>query len=47
MTKVGFVPKENLIGKARFIFMSSEDSLFKFWKWHNIIRIDRIFQKII
>ncbi|MBL6621641.1 MAG: signal peptidase I [Rickettsiales bacterium] len=47
MTKVGFIPKENLIGKARFIFMSSEDSLFKFWKWHNIIRIDRIFQKII
>jgi signal peptidase I len=47
MTKVGFVPRENLIGKARFIFMSSENSLLKFWKLPQSIRFERIFQKIL
>ena len=44
--ETGFVPEENLIGKARFIFFSSKENVFKIWKWHKIIRWDRIFKKI-
>lgn len=44
--ETGFVPEENLIGKARFIFFSSKENVFKIWKWHKIIRWDRVFKKI-
>ncbi len=44
--EVGFVPEENLLGKASFIFMSSEASLLKFWTWHKNIRFSRILSKI-
>lgn len=45
---VGFVPKENLVGKARFIFFSHDDkgSLFKPWTWHRAIRWKRFFMGI-
>jgi len=44
---VGYVPFENLIGKAQFIFFSLENSRFlQFWKWPKSIRYDRIFAKI-
>ena len=45
---VGFVPKENLVGKARFIFFSHSDkgSLIKPWTWFNAIRWKRFFQGI-
>ena len=46
---VGFVKKENLVGKARFIFFSSDyriGSVFKFWSWNEIIRIKRFFKII-
>ena len=44
---VGFVPFENLVGKARFIFFSLENSRFlEIWKWPNSIRYERIFKKI-
>jgi len=46
LTKVGFVPKRNLVGKARFIFMSSEGSLLKFWEWHRSVRGSRVFSRI-
>lgn len=46
ITKVGFVPEKNLIGRAKFIFMSTQDSLLKFWSWHENIRFNRIFAKI-
>ena len=49
-TSVGFIPFDNLVGKARFIFFSSDikvGSIFKFWDWKNIIRFDRFFKKII
>ena len=45
-TETGFVPEENLIGKARIIFLSSKENPLKFWKWHKIIRTDRFFKKI-
>ena len=44
---VGFIPFENLVGKAQFIFFSLENSRFlEIWKWPNSIRYDRIFKKI-
>jgi len=44
---VGFIPFENLIGKARFIFFSLENSrFFQIWKWPISIRYERIFKKI-
>tara|TARA_Y100000591_G_scaffold208248_1_gene180411 strand:+ start:1628 stop:2377 length:750 start_codon:yes stop_codon:yes gene_type:complete len=44
---VGFIPFENIIGKAQFIFFSLENSRFlEFWKWPKSIRWNRIFQKI-
>ena len=45
---VGFVPFENLVGKARFLFFShnKEDSWYKPWLWTKKIRFDRMFTKI-
>ena len=50
LTSVGYVHKDNLVGKAQFIFFSTnikEGSVFKFWKWKKIIRIERFFKKIV
>tara|TARA_B100000941_G_C28389306_1_gene491746 strand:- start:89 stop:823 length:735 start_codon:yes stop_codon:yes gene_type:complete len=49
LSDVGYVNKINLVGKARFIFFSSDikvGSIFKIWNWNNIIRFDRFFKKI-
>jgi len=46
---VGYVHKDNLVGKARIIFFSSDrklGSILKFWKWNEILRLER-FLKII
>jgi signal peptidase I len=44
---VGFIPFENLVGKARFIFFSLENSRFlEIWKWPKAIRGNRIFSTI-
>ena len=38
---------ENLVGKARFVFFSLENSRFlQIWKWPKSIRGNRIFKKI-
>ena len=50
LTSVGYVHEDNLVGKAQFIFFSSDfriGSIFSFWKWHKTIRFDRFFKKII
>ena len=50
LMSVGYVKKENLVGKARFIFFSNDGSIgnfFTFWKWHQSIRFERILKKII
>lgn len=44
--ETGFVPYKNIIGKAKVIFFSKNDSLFKVWKLHKIIRFNRIFKVI-
>ena len=49
LSSVGYVHKNNLVGKAQFIFFSSDKSignLFSFWKWNKSIRLDRFFKKI-
>ncbi len=49
LSSVGYVHKDNLVGKAQFIFFSSDRSLgsiFSFWKWNQTIRFDRFFKKI-
>ena len=50
LSSVGYVHKDNLVGKAQFIFFSSNKSVanfFAFWKWHKSIRFNRFFKKII
>lgn len=44
--ETGFVPAENLVGKARVIFFSVNDNVLKFWKWGHILRTERIFTKV-
>ena len=40
--QVGYVPYENLIGRAEFLFFSSDRSipLWKIWQWHKKYRLD-------
>jgi signal peptidase I len=41
---VGYVPAENLVGRAEIIFFSVEDSpAWAFWQWPWSVRADRIF----
>ena len=50
LASVGYVHKDNLVGKAQFIFFSSDKSVgsfFAFWKWNTSIRFDRFFKNII
>ena len=46
--QVGYVPYENLIGRAEFLFFSSDRSipLWKMWQWHKKYRLDRVFKRI-
>ncbi len=49
LSSVGYVHKDNLVGKAQFIFFSSDKSkgsIFYFWKWNDSIRFDRFLKKI-
>ena len=49
LSSVGYVHKDNLVGKAQFIFFSSDKNIgnfFSFWKWHRSLRFDRFFKKI-
>ncbi len=45
---VGFVPEENLVGRADLILFSTDGSAknWEFWKWPWAIRYGRIFQSI-
>lgn len=46
LSKVGYVPEENILGPARVIFFSSSTSLIKVWKWFSSFRTERFFKKI-
>ncbi len=44
---VGFVPEENLVGRAEFIWLSLEDArAWEIWKWPWALRFDRMFTGI-
>jgi len=45
---VGFVPEENLVGKAQILFFSIDETanIFKPWTWPGAIRYSRIFDTI-
>ena len=49
LTEVGYVHKNNLVGKAQLLFFSSDSkvgSIFKFWKWNEVMRFERFLKKI-
>ncbi|MBX7146986.1 MAG: signal peptidase I [Alphaproteobacteria bacterium] len=48
LSKVGYVPEENLVGRADLLFfsISNDSSLWQFWKWFDSVRIERLFTKI-
>ena len=49
LSEVGYVHRDNLVGKAQLLFFSSNSrkgSVFQFWKWPEIIRYDRFFKKL-
>ncbi len=45
---VGFVPAENLVGRAEFIFFSTDGSarLWEIWRWPFAMRFERFFNGI-
>jgi signal peptidase I len=45
---VGFVPAENLIGRAEIIFFSVDDGApaWQFWRWPWTVRWSRLFQRV-
>ncbi len=48
LSAVGYVPAENLVGKAQFIFFSTNGSarFWEFWKWPFAIRYGRLLHGI-
>lgn len=48
LSGVGFVPVENLVGRAEILFFSIEGgaSLWEFWRWPSTIRFKRFFDSV-
>ena len=49
LSEVGYVHKNNLVGKAQILFFSSDPfvgSIVKFWNWDEILRFNRFFKFI-
>ena len=44
--EVGFVPVENLVGRAERIFFSIDGSAWKIWEWPVYARTERLFSSI-
>ena len=50
LSSVGYVNFNNLVGKAKLIFFSTDKnkgSFFEFWKWNVSINTERFFKKIL
>jgi signal peptidase I len=47
--QVGFIPEENLVGKAEVLFFSTNGlaRFWEIWKWPLTLRFKRFFQEII
>ncbi|HEV2099475.1 MAG TPA: signal peptidase I [Stellaceae bacterium] len=48
LSAVGYVPEANLVGRAEFLFFSTDGSarLWQFWNWPFAIRYGRLFEGI-
>ena len=47
LSQVGYVPEENLVGRAEFIWFSLEQgSFWQFWRWPTELRWNRMFTGI-
>ena len=48
LDEVGYVPAENLVGRAEILFFSTNGTaqLYEPWKWPFAIRFDRLFERI-
>ena len=48
LSQLGFIPFENLVGKAQIIFYSRDRSepLWKLWLWPSSIRVERLLKSI-
>ena len=47
---IGFIPKNNLVGRAEVVFLSFDTevgSFFKFWTWFPALRKDRFFVSLL
>lgn len=46
LADVGYIPQENLIGRAEFLWFSVDGSFWEFWNWPKSIRFGRLFTSI-
>jgi signal peptidase I len=46
LAQVGYVPEENLVGRATIIFFSNSKPTWQIWNWPTSIRFNRIFNKV-
>jgi len=46
LTEVGYVPLENFVGKASFLFFSVDGTFWKVWEWPWTIRWERVLKAI-
>jgi signal peptidase I len=48
LSEVGFVPFENLVGKAQVIFFSMDENsrFFEVWAWPDSVRWSRLLQAV-
>ncbi|MDA1089001.1 MAG: signal peptidase I [Proteobacteria bacterium] len=46
LNDVGYIPRENLIGRAEFKFFSVDGSVWEFWNWGKSLRLERFFESI-
>ena len=46
LNDVGYIPRQNLIGRAEFMFFSVNGTVWEIWKWAKTVRFERIFQGI-
>jgi len=46
LDSVGYIPADNLIGRAEFLFFSVDGNVWEIWKWLKTLRFDRFFKSI-
>ncbi|TVR99017.1 MAG: signal peptidase I [Rhodospirillales bacterium] len=46
LDEVGYIPFENLIGRAEIIFFSVDGRIWEFWRWPSTVRAGRLFTRI-